>query len=408
MKTEIIAIGNEVLAGLVVNSNAAYLSTQLIQENFTVTGHSVLPDDPLLLKRGLLQAMDRCPLIICTGGLGPTCDDITRAIVAEIFDSDFHYDDEIAQELYNKYGNYPTIRDQATVPSKAKILKNKFGTAPGLIFQNNGNTMILLPGVPTEMRAMFDEEVLPFLHRQFNELEKRHSRRVSFFKLPEAFIDPILRKLKATYPDVQFGIYPSLGVINVVINAFGHEKALKEVEEVVNHLNKQFSDHVFESETGKLEDAIHHLFIKKQLTLTVAESCTGGNIAEKLTKLSGASQYFKGGIVAYSNELKTILLDVRSETIDRHGAVSSETAKEMVIGLLSKTKSDFGLAVTGIAGPSGGTIEKPVGTVWFALKYFNAEPIVWKGFFHGNREMIIDFATNEALANLLQWASKIK
>lgn len=406
MEVEVIAIGNEVLSGLVVNSNAAYLSSHLTQENFTVIRHTALPDDAIKLKQGLLEALDRSPLIISTGGLGPTCDDITRGVVAEIFDSDFYYNEEIASDLRKKFGDYPTIRDQATVPSKAKILKNKLGTAPGFIFQNKRSTLILLPGVPVEMRAMFEEEVIPLIQKHVSAIEKRVSRRLSFFKLPEASIDPDLRTLKERYPDVQFGIYPSLGVINVIIHAYGNG-ALKNIEEISSHLKEQFSEYFFESETGKLEDALHHLFINKKLTLSVAESCTGGNVAERLTKIPGSSQYFQGAIVAYSNELKFSLLDVNPNTVKGHGAVSHETVKEMVIGLLKKTKSDFGIAVTGVAGPSGGTLEKPVGTVWFALKCFNDEPIVWKEFYHGNREMIIEFATNAVLSSLLNQASKV-
>lgn len=410
MKIEVLSIGNEILSGIIINSNAAYISQILFQEGFSVSRHTVLPDDPHILRQGIEDALSRTDLLLTTGGLGPTCDDITRKVVADIFQSDFHYDAEIAADLTRRYGNFPTIPDQATVPSKATILKNKLGTAPGLVFKAEKSTLIMMPGVPPEMKEMLNDEVLPYIKRTFQLKKRPYFKRLNFFGLPEAAIDPLLRKLKEQYPLVDFGIYPSLGIVNVQITTISTDEtsAMNQLDSCYHAIANEFAANLFLSSTGRIEEAVHDRFIKNKWTLSIAESCTGGSLAAHLIQLPGASQYFLGSIVAYSNELKTEFLDVSENLIMEKGAVSKEVVAEMLQGLFKRTKCDFGIAVTGIAGPTGGTPEKPIGTVWGAVGHRGDDPHVWKLHVRGPREMIIEWSVNALLANLLKISQQAK
>lgn len=403
MEIEIIAIGNEVLAGFTVNTNAAYISQGLLSICLPVARHSVLPDDPVMLKQGLREALNRSQLVITTGGLGPTCDDITRQIAAELFNSDFRYDNDLADDLKQRYGELSTIRDQATVPDKANLLKNNSGTAPGIIFQDSNNTLILLPGVPSEMKQMFTEQVLPYLQKTFNNKVKCYSKQIHLFNTAEASVDPLLRQLKNSYPMIEFGIYPGQCLLSIylIVYANSEVEANKLLEPSFQTIAGKFAAFRFEAPLGKIEYAVHETFIQRKLTLSAAESCTGGFFSSRLTALPGCSEYFLGSVIAYSDFLKMTLLDVPEDLLIEKGAVSSEVAAQMLEGLFSKVGSDFGVAVTGIAGPSGGTQEKPVGTVWCAVGQRKSTPFIWKLQCHGNREMIINQSTNALFAKLL-------
>lgn len=404
MEIEIIAIGNEILSGCTINSNAAYISQELLKEGYTVTRHTVLPDDASILKKGLQEAIQRNTLVITTGGLGPTCDDISRKIAAELFDSDFHFDKTIANELKERYGkDFPTIDDQATVPTKAIVLRNLFGTAPGFIFHTETATLIMLPGVPLEMKAMFSESVKPYLKTAFKQDLKQYIEYLNFFNMFESTIDPFLLQLKTDYPEINYGIYPSHGLVGVHLSVSDESEtaAQKRLSPVYQFLAKKFSDFLFNAPSGRIEEAVQNRFIEQRITLSVAESCTGGSVAARLTSIPGSSQYFLGSIVAYSNRLKTDLLGVSSKLLEEKGAVNEEVVTALLKGVLEKTGSDYGAAVSGIAGPTGGTPEKPVGTVWCAVGKKGSLPFIWKLQAYGNRDMIITRSVNALLAQLL-------
>lgn len=407
MSIELISIGNEVLAGYTLNSNAAYIGQQLLSEGYRVLRNTVLPDSTNLLRQGISEAIHRSRLVIATGGLGPTCDDLTREIAAELFDSDFQYSKELADELKKRYGNFPTLDNQALIPSKAIILKNAYGTASGLIFNASFNskptTLILLPGVPAEMKGMLPQ-VLDYIKSNRLIPTKHYSKQIHFHGLSEAAVDPLLRQLIKQYPAVEFGIYPSQGLLSVLLMLeSGNEAlALAQLEEPYRTITSQFSANVFETTSGKLEEAVHKLFVNAGITLCAAESCTGGTFSSRLTALAGSSQYFMGSIVAYSNELKIRLLGVSEQLIQEKGAVSEEVVKEMLSGIMKVTNCDYGVAVTGIAGPTGGTSEKPIGTVWCAVGKKGEVPYAWKLQAHGNREMVIDRSVNALLSELLK------
>lgn len=404
MNIEIVAIGNEVLSGFTINTNAAFLSERLLDEGWKTSRHTVLPDDPASLRSGLNEALARNEIVIATGGLGPTCDDLTRAIAAELFDSDFRRDEEIIADLKKRYGEFfETINDQATVPVKAHVLKNSVGTAPGLVFSENGKILMLLPGVPPEMRAMWQNEALPYLKAHLPKQERYFFKRMNIFDMSESVVDKHLRQLQEQYFDVEFGIYPGQKVLGVhlMTKAKDSDTAMARLKVPYEYLLNQFRENFFDSASGKISESVHEYFLKNGLTLAAAESCTGGSVASALTKLPGASQYFLGSIVAYSNDMKIKLLDVPEKLIQEKGAVSEEVVAAMLQGLYSKTSCDYAIAVTGIAGPTGGTPEKPVGTVWCAAGKRGTSPKVWKFFARGNREMVIERSVNVVLAGLL-------
>lgn len=405
MRLELIVIGNEVLAGQTVNTNLATIGKFLGEEGYALSRETVLTDDHQSLLQGFTHALERSDLVIATGGLGPTLDDITRKAAAEIYDSSFHYDETVADALIERFGHrFPTIKDQATVPSKAKVLHNPVGTAPGLIFEGDKGVLILLPGVPSEMRPLFSEQVIPYLCKKFPLKEKVFRKGLHIFELPEHAVDNVLRVLQEKYPRVDFGIYPCLGIVSVTLSVFASDEkdAEKQLHPPFIELEREFATNCFESETGFVEEAIQHLFIEKEWTLSCAESCTGGALSASITQHPGSSEYFLGSVISYANSIKTDILGVPALLIEEKGAVSEEVVLKMAEGALKLTGSDFSLAVSGIAGPSGGTEEKPVGTVWCAIAHRDAPPKVWKvKKFLAPRHMIITRSVNALLSNLL-------
>lgn len=410
-RIEIVAIGSEILKGLINNSNASEISNALLLAGYHTERHTVLADDLESLKSGLIEALDRNDIVISTGGLGPTCDDMTREIAAAIFDSDFYFDHEIANDLKNRYGSSVAIslENQATIPTKAIPLKNALGTAPGLIFHTSNKHLILLPGVPQEMRALLHEQVIPYLLSKF---PHKHyiSRLLHFFEVSESSIDPYLRELQKHHPKIEFGIYPHQGTVTVQLTAKLDDKQKDDsgIEKASDVLLKHFADKNFIAESGNLEEAIYHLFSQQKWTLSVAESCTGGAIAARLTKQPGASNYFLGGIVCYSTDLKKSLLHVQESTLLTYGAVSEQTVSAMALGSLNATKSDFAIAISGIAGPAGDNSETPVGTIWIAIAKQQREPLVWCIHLNGNRDIIIERSINAAMSGLLRYCAPFK
>ena len=407
---EIVAIGNEILKGSINNTNATEICQALFMAGFRVARQTVLSDDPIELKTGLNECLKRSRIVISTGGLGPTCDDITRQVAAELFDSGFHLDESLLQSLQRRYQNNPvSLENQSTVPNKAVLLANHLGTAPGLVFNTSESTLILLPGVPREMRAMLHDQVIPYLRHNYSS-SKYLMRSLNLFNISETSVDPYLREILNDYPYLDIGIYPSHGTIKVQITAdsTSNKDAELHLEKAFKRLIEVFGANRFEALSGKLEEAVHDLFLNQNWTLSVAESCTGGGISARLTKLAGASKYFLGGIVCYSNALKHALLDVSEMHLSTYGAVSKEVVLSMVEGVLKKTQSEFGLAISGIAGPDGGSPDKPVGTVWIAVAKRGMDPIVWNLRAHGNRDMIIERSINGALAGLLQYSTTLE
>lgn len=401
---ELVAIGNEVLSGFVTNTNAAFIGQELLKHGYPLSLQQCLPDDYQSLMHNLQLSLKRCKILISTGGLGPTVDDITRNVAAELFNCGFRYDEEVAHDLEKRYGSrLASLYDQATVPEKARIIPNSLGTAPGLILSNERVTWILLPGIPEEMKHMFIHYVIPYLIHHFPLDHVIYRKAIHLFELSEVAVDPFLREQKALYPDVEFGIYPSSGELAIHLSAAAPniEEGFSKINPVYENIKNRFFSNFYESESGKIEQAIHSLFIENGWTLSIAESCTGGSASARLTQLPGASQYFLGSVVCYSNELKSTILEVPEEFLRKYGAVSEEVAGLLSEGILKLTGSDFGLAVTGIAGPTGGSQEKPIGTVWGGICRKGKKPYTWKLQARGNRTMIINRSIVSMFSHLL-------
>ncbi len=358
MSIEIVAIGNEVLSGATVNTNAAYLGRRLSEEGWEVVRHTVLPDDPDLIFVGLKEALKRSSFVVATGGLGPTLDDITS---------------ECASKLFSQ------------PPEK---MSNPAGVAEGLIYPS----LMLLPGVPREMEAMFEESLLPHLRKIFPPKQK-YSAVFHLCLLQEMEVDPVLRELSG----VTAGIYPGYGTLSVRL----HSDDKSALEKAKQKFESVFSAHIYPSKSGKIEEAIHHWFIQHHKTLALAESCTGGLMAAHLTQLAGASAYFLGSFVTYSNSLKEKILGVKSTTLETSGAVSKEAVGEMLTGLFEKSEADYGISVSGIAGPTGGSPQKPMGTIWYALGKRGEEPEVGRFISPVRTRETIILATTNRLFGML-------
>ncbi len=403
MIIELISIGDELLKGATVNTNATFLSRHLQLSGYAVSRQTTLPDQKDCLHNGLKEALERADLVIATGGLGPTLDDKTRQIAAELFDSEFHFDQMVADDIQRRFGKMlVSMEDQATVPSKAKILLNRVGTAPGLLFSERDKTLILLPGVPKEMEAMFLDQVLPLIQKQWPSKHKKYSAQLYFCLVYESLLDPHLRRLCEKFPRVEAGIYPSHGTLSVSLHSSDSDQ--------LDQFRKEFTGHFFNynyhSPSGKIEEAVHAWFVKQRKKLALAESCTGGMISTLITSLSGASDYFLGSFVVYSNEMKEKLLGVSRETLLSKGAVSEEVVREMLNGVFANTDADFAIAVSVIAGPTGGSESKPVGTIWAAIGERGREPDV--GIFQakGNRQTIIHSSSHRLLGALWRKVEK--
>jgi nicotinamide-nucleotide amidase len=396
MKIELVFIGTEVLRGQTENRNALTLSRYLGVLKWPIIRHTVVGDDKREISDVLKKALERSDVVIATGGLGPTLDDQTRKAVAELFSCNFAYSIEWASEIRSRYGEISSITDQATQPDVAKILPNPLGTAPGLLFTHQNKLLVLLPGVPSEMESIFFQEVVPLLEKRVSKHDLLTTEFLHFFLLRELEVDPLLRELVHQDPNLSIGIYPYCGLLTVSLSS----ATLASVSHSKARLLKAFGGFSFPSNSGKIEEVIHTEFKEKELTLSLAESCTGGEIAARLTKISGASEFFLGSIVAYNNELKKKILGVSEETLRREGAVSFSTVKEMAEGAIALTGSKYSLAVSGIAGPPNGLEDKPVGTLMAAISKGKGKTTTFSLKAYGNRSMIIDYAANGLLGCL--------
>ena len=365
MSIEIVAVGNEVLRGQVINTNAAFLSRRLTEEGWNVACQTTLPDQISLLTLGLEEALSRSSVVIATGGLGPTLDDNTAGCAQEHF----------------------------THPPKP--IANSVGSAPGLLFEEGKKVLILLPGIPQEMEPMFEEGVLPYLKKHLPVSQQMHRESLYFFLLRENDVDPLLRKLQEKY-HLDIGIYPSYSALSVVLRGMNKNEVIAAKAEIAEAFKASLLP------AAKLEESLSHWMTKHHQTLALAESCTGGFMASQITMLAGASEYFLGSIVAYSNHLKEKLLNVSPATLKKHGAVSPETVEEMWKGLLEKTGADYGIAVSGVAGPTGGSAEKPVGTVFYALGKRGEKPEIGTLHLKGTRQTVILRTSQRLLALLIK------
>ncbi len=385
LNIEIVAIGKELLDGRTLNSNAAFISAHLFKNGYVVDRHTTFPDNLQALKEGLKEAHDRSDLLIITGGLGSTLDDLTRMVLAEIFNCKLSTNYLVEADLKNRFGKeLDALGDQAIIPEKAQPLLNSVGTAPGLLFFINDKIVVCLPGAPEEMKPMFLTEFLPILQERCLPLHKHViCLYACFFK--ESQIDPLLRELQIQLPELEIGIYPSYSNVTLVLSS-EIKASLKYAEQL---LKTQLDSFLYTAATGKIEEALCNWFTQEKKTFVLAESCTGGTMASLLTSISGASKFFLGSFVTYSSDLKQRILDVPKEVLETKGAVSSECVFAMLDGALKKSRADVGLAVSGIAGPESDGLSQKIGTIWAAIQEKGSAPYVFKLQMTGDRQSII-------------------
>jgi len=378
MLAEIITIGDEILIGQIVDTNSAWMAGELNNIGIRVKQISSVSDDRLHILTALAEAAGRADIILVTGGLGPTKDDITKKTIAEYFNVKLVENKEALDNVSAIFARYnrPLLdvnRLQAQVPENCEVILNKNGTAPGMWFSEGGKIYISMPGVPHEMMYMMEEDVLPRLKSSLKLPVIIHKTILTVGE-GESFLAERIADIEDSLPSyIKLAYLPKLGQVRLRLSAYGEDEAfLKEkVNEFSAKIIERVANVVAAEEDIPIEKAILDFMTEKGLTLSLAESCTGGYISHLITQHPGSSKVFLGGVVSYSNGLKESVLGVRNETLEQFGAVSRETVTEMAEGALLNFKSDYALAVTGIAGPDGGTPDKPVGTVWIAVATTN-------------------------------------
>jgi nicotinamide-nucleotide amidase len=370
----IITIGDELLIGQVIDTNSAWMAQQLNRVGITVTKRIAVGDDADEIWNALEIENKSADIVLITGGLGPTSDDITKQLLCKYFSGKMVVDKgalENVKFLFEKVYHKPISEvffKQAEVPDVCEVLQNKRGSAPGMIFQKDGTIFISMPGVPYEMQGIM-EEVILYLQKRF-ELPTIIHKTILTAGIGESSLAEIIKDFEKQLPDeIRLAYLPTYGMVRLRLTTSGFDKIKtgKLINDQFNELKKLVKDYIVTDEDEPMQQVLGKLLLKRNKTISTAESCTGGAIAGLITSVPGSSAYFEGSIVSYSYEIKEMLLDVKKETLEKYGAVSEETVKEMLSGLLNKMKTDYGIAVSGIMGPDGGTPEKPVGTVWVAV-----------------------------------------
>ena len=380
MTTHLLTIGDEILIGQITDTNSAWMSRELNLRGIAVTGKSSVGDTRQAIVDGIEHAARLAPIVIMTGGLGPTKDDITKKTLADMFGSalSFH------QETYDRIARYfqkigrtvpPAMVAQATLPDKAVVLPNKVGTAPGMWFERGETVFISLPGVPFEMEYLMTHEVMPRLQQRFQPRPIAHRTLLTAGEGESNIAKRIELLEDSLPPHIKLAYLPALGQVRLRLTGVwpgdivpdAAQQLSAELDAQKSRLEALLPDLIYGYEEESLEKVIGRLLLQQGKNFGTAESCTGGYIAHLITGVPGASNYFPGTVVTYSNEMKTKLLGVRADTLAQHGAVSEQTVREMAQGALDTLGVDVALAVSGIAGPDGGTPDKPVGTVWMAV-----------------------------------------
>ena len=406
MNAEIIAVGSEMLTPHRQDTNSLYLTEKLNELGVEVRFKSIVGDNRDDLTAAAKLAMRRSDIILFSGGLGPTEDDLTRESVADALGLKLQRDPQIIaklEERFAKRGYKMTANNskQADVLTSAAVLTNPVGTAPGQWiagkYDGEDRVVILLPGPPYELKAVFEGECMARLRAK---VPQQHiaMRTLKMAMMPESQVDARVAPIYKTYPDVETTILAGAGEIQLHFRCRkeSQPEAEARVEELVEKIEDELGDSIFSRKGETMEQIVSYLLQMRDMTLAVAESCTGGMLAERITSLSGSSRYFLGGAVVYSNELKTQFASVPKSLIDRHGAVSREVAAAMAEGIRKRCLSSYGIGITGVAGPTGGTEQKPVGLVYIALAGEEGTQVVERNF-PGDRARIRQFSTLQAL-----------
>jgi nicotinamide-nucleotide amidase len=375
MKAEIIAVGSELLTPDRLDTNSLFLTEELNAIGIEVLRKTVVGDDRELLAEAFRDALNRVPLIISCGGLGPTEDDLTRETVADLLGRKLRRNDAILRHIEGRFRSMgremPEVNvRQAMVPEGAEILENPRGTAPGLWLEDSSRAVVLLPGPPRELKPLFREQVLPRLERRVSGV-RMHSRELRVTGLGESHVEQRILPIYKRFPEVHTTILAAPGETQIHLRFWTEDaaRAKKTLDEIVQGFEIALADRIFSQDGRALEEVVAEQLTLNNATISAAESCTGGLLAQRLTSIAGSSSYFLGGLVCYSNELKTAWADVPAEMIAAKGAVSPEVAVALAEGIRRRVGSTLGVGITGIAGPGGGSDEKPVGTVHVAISH---------------------------------------
>ncbi len=374
MKAEIITIGDEILIGQIIDSNSAFIAQKLNEIGIQVAQISSISDNANHIISALKEAESRADLIIITGGLGPTNDDITKKTLVEYFKTDYIFNEEVFTHVKQLLvGRGIEVSDinkmQAKLPANAEVLFNDVGTAPGMLFKQNGKIYVSMPGVPFEMKFLVKNRLIPYLKEHFNTDEIIH-KTVMTQGIPESHLATKIKQWEENLPkEIKLAYLPQPGIVRLRLSAKGKNKEhlTKLIDNEINKLHKIIPEAIFGYDEISIEEVVNKLLLEKQVKLATAESCTGGTIASMITSIPGSSNIFEGSVVSYSNKVKHDILGVKTKTLEKYGAVSKQTVEEMVDGIFNLFDVNYAISVSGIAGPSGGTDEKPVGTVWICV-----------------------------------------
>lgn len=403
MKAEILSIGTELLLGDIINTNAQYLSKRLADLGILVYHQTVVGDNEERIINAFRQGFEHADLIITTGGLGPTSDDITKEVGSSYFNKKLILDEYSLQQIKNHFLNQnKTMTDnnikQAYFPEGCTILKNKNGTAPGCIIDEKNKILIILPGPPREMKAMFEESVVPYLSKHLDGVLV--SKVLRTYGLGESIMASMVSDIiqNSKNPTVAPYAKDNEAILRITAKATNIDEAKNLINPIEKEIRTILGDNIYGEDEDTLQSIVAEMLLKRHLTISTSESCTGGLLAAKLIDYPGISEVFIEGSVTYSNEAKMNRLNVRKETLEKYGAVSSQTAEEMAVGIAKTSNTNIGLSTTGIAGPGGGTKEKPVGLVYIGM-YINGSVKVKELHLTGNRERI----RNKAVLEVLNW-----
>jgi len=402
---DIINIGDEILIGQIINTNAVWMAEQLNMIGVKVRQMTTVSDDKEHITKALQDSETNADIILISGGLGPTSDDITKPVLCQYFDARLVENPEVLADLYEFLRKKSMTvmneanKGQAMVPENCIVLRNKVGTAPGMMWKRNGKMFVSMPGVPYEMKYLMETYVLPELKNNSDNQQIILHKNILTTGVPESIlankIEPWEKALPAT---IKLAYLPSPGFVRLRLSVYGADE--KQVTQMVDNQVKLLNTYIGDNIVGYDDETpafvVGKLLKMKGLTISTAESCTGGNIAAMITSVAGCSEYFKGSVVAYSNQVKMNQLQVSESILSKHGAVSEETVVAMAKGVCDLINTNCAISVSGVAGPDGGSEEKPVGTVWIAVKC-NEKVVTKKFSFADNRERNITRATFAAL-----------
>lgn len=427
MTCEILCVGTELLLGSIVNTNAAFLSRELAAIGIFTYHQSVVGDNAGRLKETVALSMSRADIVIITGGLGPTYDDLTKETVAEYFGVKMKMHEESLERLKSFFAQFnremtPNNEKQAMMPEGCTVFPNNYGTAPGLAVEKNNKIIVMLPGPPREMEPMYREEVKPFLLKKKNKGNKDDniilvSKTLHIFGAGESAVEHKLRSLMQNSENPTIAPYAKEGEVELRVTASGSDEAecLGLIAPAVDKIKGEIGEFIYGIDVKSLQNAVVSKLREKSLTLATAESCTGGLVGKRITEISGCSSVYLGGIISYDNSVKISRLNVSAETLKQYGAVSEQTALEMCRGAAETLGADIGVSTTGIAGPNGGSEEKPVGLVYVGVYCKNnknketSEEIhkavklnLSRRMYRDEREMIRYIASSHALHEVLR------